>query len=106
LHPVIRAAWKERVRQAGEEGLRRVVVVIPLLFETGAEREVDETICVACSAATQRERLLKRGWTAGEIEARVAAQWPVARKMDAADRVIWSEGSLDVTEEQASRILC
>ena len=76
-----------------------------VLFETGAETELDSTICVACSRATQLQRLRERGWTADEIQQRVAAQWPVEKKMARADFVIWSEGSLEVLAEQLKRII-
>jgi dephospho-CoA kinase len=40
----------------------------------------------------------------GGGEKRIAAQWPVERKMDRADFVVWTEGPLEVTEEQLIRI--
>lgn len=105
LHPRIRALWREQVegwRQSGWQAA--AVVVIPLLFETGAERELDATICVACSAATQRERLRLRGWSEDQIDARIASQMPVSRKMDLASYVVWNEGPLDILEQQLTRI--
>jgi dephospho-CoA kinase len=79
--------------------------VIPLLFETRAESQFNKIICVACSAATQRERLLARDWTPNQIQQRVAAQWPVEQKIPRADFVVWTEGSLDVHAQQLERIL-
>ncbi len=105
LHPRIREAWRARVaawRAAGRPG---AVVVIPLLFETGVAGEFDATVCVACTAASQRERLLARGWSEEEIARRLAAQWPVERKMAEADFVVWTEGGLDLTAAQLDRIL-
>lgn len=104
-HPRIRERWKSQVDRWRAEQRPRAVVVIPLLFETGAERECDATICVACSAATQRRRLLERGWTADEIEQRIAAQWPIEKKMARADFVVWAEGDPDILGMQLSRIL-
>ncbi len=80
-------------------------MLIPLLFETGWERELDVVVCVGCTEETQRERLLKRGWSDEEIRLRNRAQWPVEQKMARADYVIWTEGSLGVTEEQVRRVL-
>src|ERR1041385_539361 len=57
-HPRIRALWKKQVELWRAEKRPSAAVVIPLLFETGAEPEFDAIICVACSAATQRRRLL------------------------------------------------
>ena len=63
LHPRIRALWRAQVETWRADGRPLAVVVIPLLFETKAEAELDATICVACSAATQHQRLLARGWS-------------------------------------------
>lgn len=105
LHPRIRAAWLAKVEEWRKAGERRGVVVIPLLFETGAEKEFGLTICVACSAPTQARRLRERGWKEVEIGDRVAAQRPISEKMDRADRVIWNESSVEVCKMQTERIL-
>jgi dephospho-CoA kinase len=104
LHPRIREAWRARTADWRREGARRGVVIIPLLFETGAEGEFDRTVCVACSEETQRKRLAARDWDAKEIERRVAAQWPIARKMDLAGGVVWNEGDLELCRAQAERL--
>jgi dephospho-CoA kinase len=105
LHPRIRAAWQAQLEAWQHEGRPAAVVVIPLLFETGAAGQFDATICVACSAASQRERLVARGWSDEEIARRLAAQWPIARKIAAADFVVWAEGGLEHTAAQLDRIL-
>lgn len=105
LHPPIRALWRAQVETWRAEGCPLAVVVIPLLFETGAEAELDATICVACSAATQRQRLRARGWPYEQIEQRVQAQWPTEQKMARADYLIWTEAGLDVHAAQIERLL-
>jgi len=105
LHPLIRARWRAQVETWRVEGRPLAVVVIPLLFETGAEAEVDATICVACSAATQHQRLLARGWSSEQIHQRLQAQWPIEKKIAAADYVIWTEADLDLHAAQLDRIL-
>jgi dephospho-CoA kinase len=105
LHPRIRALWQAQVETWRGEGRSLAVVVIPLLFETNAEDSFDAIICVACTAATQTERLRARGWTDEQVRQRVAAQWPVEQKMAKADFVIWTEGDLDAHAEQLDRIL-
>ena len=103
-HPRIRELWRSQVARWRVEGRPLALVVIPLLFETGAETELDATVCVACTAATQRQRLAERGWTAEQIEQRLAAQWPIGQKMARADFVVWSEGDRAVLEEQLRRV--
>jgi dephospho-CoA kinase len=104
LHPRIRERWLAQIETWRRENHALAVVVIPLLFETQAEASFDKIICVACSAATQRQRLLRRGWTSDQIEQRLAAQWPVARKIARADFVVWTEGDLDAQAQQIGRI--
>jgi len=105
LHPRIRALWHAQVETWREEGRPLAVVVIPLLFETKAEAELDATICIACSAATQQQRLRARGWSPEQIEQRLQAQWPVETKMARADYVVWTEADLDLHAAQIERIL-
>jgi dephospho-CoA kinase len=105
LHPRIKAVWKEQVKTWREAGLARAVVVIPLLYETADEAEFGAVICVACSAGTQRERLRARGWDALQIENRIKAQWPAERKMDRANYVVWTEGTVAAHAGQLERII-
>jgi dephospho-CoA kinase len=105
LHPRIRERWLAQIETWRGEKQALAVVVIPLLFETQAESGFDRIICVACSAATQRERLLARGWTAGQIQQRLAAQWPIEQKMSRSDFIVWTEGTLDICARQVDRIL-
>ncbi len=105
LHPRIRACWQAEVEGWRRQEVALGAVVIPLLFETDAASSFDFTVCVACSAALQLQRLGERGWTEGEIQRRLAAQWPVQRKVDASDHVVWTDGSMDVHAAQWDRLL-
>jgi dephospho-CoA kinase len=103
LHPRIRNEWLYQVERLRAEKHAACVVVIPLLFETSAQRHFQATVCTACSAATQRNRLLARGWNPEHIEQRIRAQWPAEEKMRLSDYVIWTDGGLDVHREQLKR---
>lgn len=105
LHPRIQELWSAQLATWRAEGRDLAVVVIPLLFETQAETHFDAVICVACSAATQKQRLLARGWTPAECAQRIAAQWPVEQKMTRANYVVWTEAGRDVHAQQLERIL-
>jgi dephospho-CoA kinase len=105
MHPRIRALWQSQSAAWRAEGRPIALVIIPLLFETGAETEFDATLCIACSAATQHERLLARGWPDEQIEQRIRAQMPVETKIARSDYVIWTEGSIEVHAAQLDRIL-
>jgi len=105
LHPRIRAVWQSQLQSWRAEGRPAAIALIPLLFETDASRHCDATICAACSAKTQRQRLRKRGWNDEQIDQRIAAQLSIEKKMLLADYVVWTEGPLDVHEAQLARII-
>lgn len=105
LHPRILDLWRAQVERWENEGKTLAVVVIPLLYETDAEDQFDAVICVACTPATQRQRLLARGWTPEQIEQRIAAQLPVEQKLARADYVVWTEGGLDIHAHQLERLI-
>ena len=105
LHPRIRALWQAQVDAWRASGVPLGVVVIPLLYETNAAKAFDEVICVACSAATQQQRLKARGWTDEQTQQRIAAQWPTEKKLTLAHHVIWTEGNPEVTRAQLEKIL-
>jgi dephospho-CoA kinase len=105
LHPRIRECWLAQVETWRREKWPLAVVVIPLLFETQAENQFDEIICLACSPSSQRERLLARGWTDDQIRRRLAAQLPVAQKIARSQFVVWSEGQPAVHRRQLAQIL-
>jgi dephospho-CoA kinase len=105
LHPRIRTVWKAQVDTWRTEGHACCLVVIPLLYETRSEEEFSSVVCVACTAETQRTRLQERGWSAEQIRERNAAQWPVESKLALAQFVVWTEGSLDVTQRQVEQLI-
>ena len=51
-----------------------------------------------------REVLLRK-WSDEQIEQRIAPQWPVEKKIAAADFVIWTDTTLDMHAAQLDRIL-
>ena len=104
LHPKIRARWLAEAEQAQQQG-SWVVVDVPLLYETGADRHFRRVVTVACSQKAQRLRLRERGWSATQIEKRLKAQLPQQEKIDRADHVIWNEFSKENMEEQIQRVL-
>ncbi len=103
-HPRIRDLWVRQVETWRAEQRSVAAVVIPLLFETGAEKNLDVTVCDACSPAAQHQRLKDRGWSADQIQQRIAAQWPIEKKVARSDFVIWTDGALEILGKQVDRI--
>ena len=104
LHPRIRERWMTWAEERRHESQPAAVVVIPLLFETDAQSHFSAVVCTGCSAATQQERLRARGWTEKQIEQRLAAQWPIEKKMAASNYVVWTEGDVATHERQVEKI--
>lgn len=66
-----------------------VVLDIPLLFETGADAEMDAVVVVSAPPDVQRVRVLKRpGMTSAQFDTIHAKQLPDAQKRARADYVI------------------
>lgn len=104
-HPRIRQLWQQQVQTWRQQEFRVGVVVIPLLFETGAETEFDRVICVACTDGAQRERLRSRGWSQVQIAQRIQSQMPIQEKLARAQFGVWTEGELAVSEQQLAKII-
>ncbi len=105
VHPAVDQMWKAAVGEIERSGQADVVVLsIPLLYEVGVENEFDRVVVVGSSEQTQLARLAAKGLNVTQARARVQAQWPIQKKMDKADFVIWNDGSLAVLAEQADII--
>lgn len=86
VHPLVAA---DRARFAEEAGSDFVVFDIPLLYETGAESELDAVAVVSAPGELQRARVLQReGMTEARLAAVLRRQIPDAEKRALADFVI------------------
>lgn len=89
LHPKVAEARDRFLKRCARQGVRVVVLDVPLLFETGLDQRCDLTILVTAPPAVQRFRVLKRpGMTAEKLERIRAQQIPDAVKRRLADVVI------------------
>ncbi|SHF45731.1 dephospho-CoA kinase [Litoreibacter ascidiaceicola] len=87
IHPLVRAHREKFLSSHAKDKL--VVLDIPLLFETGAQDQVDAILVVSAPAHVQRERVLERGTMSPEMfEAILAKQLPDAQKRARADHII------------------
>lgn len=104
VHPAVRE-WREAfVRD--HHSAPALIFEIPLLFETGSEREFDKVIVVSAPADIQRARVLeRRGMTAEKLRSILNRQMPDEEKRRRADFVIDTGGSLSTTEAQVGEII-
>jgi dephospho-CoA kinase len=79
---------------------------IPLLFETGADAEMDAIVVASAPEAVQRVRVLSRpGMTLEKFEALKARQLDDAQKRQQAHYVVITDKGLDHAREQVKMIL-
>ena len=99
LHPLIR---KQAMAQIAATRQPYVLVVVPLLFETGAYRElVSRVLVVDCEEAQQIARTMQRSrLTTDEVRAIMAAQLPRNERLDRADDVLHNDDDMDALRRQ------
>jgi len=105
VHPAVYRAIAAGLRGLERTGSRLAVVDVPLLYETGHERDFDRVIVTVCPVPTQVVRLVARGLSDEHARQRIAAQWPTADKAARADYVIDTDVPLDDTDRQIDAIL-
>jgi dephospho-CoA kinase len=104
VHPLVREA--EAAFLAGQGAQPLVVLDIPLLLETGRERDCDLVVVVSAPEAVQRERVLARpGMTEARLAAILARQMPDADKRRRAHVVIDTGRGFDAAEAQVDDLI-
>ena len=90
IHPRVAREQARLTKQAARQDPHAVVMYdVPLLFEAGIDKRVDETIVVTADRTTQVSRLKKRnGLSRAEALHRINSQMPLAKKVRQADHVL------------------
>lgn len=103
LHPLI--GHEARARAAAARA-PYVVLVVPLLLETGSYRDIAQRVVVVdCEEATQVKRTMARsGLTEQQVRAIMAAQLPRAERLARADDVITNEGDMAALRERVREL--
>jgi dephospho-CoA kinase len=100
VHPVVYQAiadWFANIEAGGHS--RLAIADIPLLYETGHDRDFDRVIVAACPPAVQTSRLMARNrLTEEEARLRIASQMAIEEKMRRADYVIDTSGTRAATD--------
>lgn len=105
IHPAVQKAI-DKYFAALPKKIPLAVADIPLLFETGREGQFSSVIVVACPRAMQLQRVMERNQlTKEDAERRLAAQWPIEKKIDKASHVIRTDGTFDETNAQVDALI-
>jgi dephospho-CoA kinase len=103
LHPMIREKSRASVAAARAA---YVILVVPLLFETGAYLDLTQRVLVVdCSEQWQIERAKRRsGLSADEVRAILASQLPRAARRARADDVLDNDDGMEALERQVGEL--
>jgi dephospho-CoA kinase len=103
VHPLVEAQRQKFLR---ETVAPIILFDIPLLFETGADEEMDAIVVTSAPEAIQRARVLARpGMTVEKFEALKARQMDDVEKRQQAHYVVMTDKGLDHARQQVKMIL-
>ena len=106
VHPLIGKSRTDAFEAATASGADMIVLDVPLIYETGGERNMDAVIVVSAPAKMQRERVLAReGMTPERLDAILAQQLPDAEKRRRADYVIDTGKGLEAAQAQVTDVI-
>jgi dephospho-CoA kinase len=106
VHPFVRKAIDDWFASLDPKRYPFAIADIPLLYETGRDRDFEAVIVVACDDDEQLRRLIIRdGVTEEEARQRIRAQMPLAQKVRLADYLVRTDGTFAETNEQIRRVL-
>ena len=104
LHPLIRQESDHQVAAARASGVPYVILMVPLLVESGTYRErVDRIVVVDCTESTQVARVMARnGFSAAQVQAILAAQASRSDRLAVADDVVDNDSDFVHLQEQVA----
>ena len=106
VHPLVRDAERKALGEASRLGHRLVVLDIPLLFETKAERRCDAVLVVHVSPEEQARRVLSRpGMSETLFHAILARQMSPAEKCRRAHAMIDTGLGLDAARRDVHALI-
>ena len=89
LHPLIHERKQQFIQHNRRQRKKVVFLDVPLLFETGGDRDCDRVITAWCPPFLQTLRALRRqGMTQEKLSFIVKAQWPQSEKCRLSDLVL------------------
>ena len=106
VHPLIGRSRAEAFEAATASGADMIVLDVPLIYETGGEKNMDAVIVVSAPAEMQRARVLAReGMSPERLDAILAQQMPDAEKRKRADFVIDTGKGLEAARTQVTEVI-
>ena len=105
IHPEVLREIKRSLNRYKTKKNVRVILDIPLLFESRMNTLCDTTIVVNTKQIKQIERTVKKfNISKAETLRRIHAQWPLSKKIKRANYVIDNNGTLKQTQKQVKQL--
>ncbi len=100
LHPMIRQRIERKIEELEQrQGHDMLLLVVPLLFESGFDELVDVSVAIDCPAELQLQRLrLRDGLDAGLAQGMIEAQMTNSERLARANLIVRNDGSIPVPE--------
>lgn len=106
VHPLVRTAEEQAIERAERSGQRIIVLDIPLLFETGAEKRCDAVLVTRVDALEQKRRVLARpGMNETLFHAILARQMPDHEKSQRAHAILDTANGIDAARLEIVALL-
>lgn len=106
IHPLVRKAERDFLRQAVKARKPLVVLDVPLLFESSNDKRCDAVLVVSASPSVQKTRVLAReGMTEERFAAILARQMPDSEKRARADFLLITENGVEEAGREVDRII-
>ena len=106
LHPLVRLERDQWLAHHRDQQADIVALDVPLLFETGGEKDCDVTVVASSSAYLQRRRALARpNMTADRLDAILQLQMPDDMKRDRADFIVPTDFGFSASRWHVRKIL-
>ena len=103
-HPRIAELLTTHLETARMANVRMILLDAPLLLEGKWDRFCNDILFVDAPEQVRIARVLARGWTMVEYQARVASQLPLDAKRNAARFVINNDCSLDELKQRVNHL--
>ncbi len=105
VHPVVAGREEEvMTRIAASEPRAIVVVEAAILIETGSYKRFQKLVVVSCRPEQQLERAIARGMPLEQARDRLRRQLPMEEKIQLADYVIDTSGTIADTVRQTTSV--
>jgi dephospho-CoA kinase len=102
VHPLVEAALERAVRRAPTDGV--LVYDVPLLTETDRAAAFDLVVVVEADRQLRLNRLLARGMSGTDAEARMRVQATDSQRRAVADAVLVNDGPAEALAEQVDAL--